>query len=117
MQHIQSRHQLIDWVATHCHDPGVVRAINHGHTILWGLFKGGYVVETEYGVATRYVGIHPYGVKQDFVCGLLFRIPWEHYIGGEDPISAGDFPKQALINRSQALDNPGRGHKDNSTDR
>jgi len=88
--HITSRTQLLSWLANNAPNKLVQRAVDRGKTTVHGLFKGGWVVSTEYKGCKYIVGIRPIGIKGRMVCGLLTRVPWEYYVGGETPINKGD---------------------------
>lgn len=105
MIHINTRTQLLDYVAEATNDSVICDNINHGHTILWGRFVGGWVLETwtqSWGkpCSSRVVvGIKLSGtVGQDIICGRLSNVPWFDYIGGENEIDRGDYPKTASHN-------------------
>jgi len=95
--HITSRTQLLSWLSEHAPNKLVQRAIDRGRTTVHGLFKGGWVISTEYKGCKYIVGIRPIGIKGRMVCGLLTRVPWEYYVGGETPINKGDDNEQKNV--------------------
>jgi len=96
MTHITSRNQLLTWLADNAPNKQVQRALDRGTVIVWGLFKGGWVVEVRYHERSDVIGIRRTGVEGRLVCGLLNRVPVEDYIGGDTPLSCGDTPLQGL---------------------
>lgn len=88
--HITSRQDLIDWLANHSPNGAVQRAIDRGVTTHHGLFKGGWVVSTEYGGQTWVVGIRCVGVPPRLLCGLLKAVPVDDYVGGVGVLAKGD---------------------------
>ncbi|MHC4688015.1 MAG: hypothetical protein ACYTEW_27515 [Planctomycetota bacterium] len=88
--HLTSRHDLIAWLAEHAPNRAVQRAIDRGKTTHHGLFKGGWVVSTEYGGQTWVVGIRPVGIPPRLTCGLLSGVPWKEYVGGDGVLACGD---------------------------
>jgi len=90
MIHLTSRHQLITWLAEHASNKTVQRAINRGTTTHHGLFKGGWVVSTEYHGQTWLGGIRPMGFPPRLVWGLLRAVPWGDYVGGDGILAGGD---------------------------
>lgn len=92
MQHIQNRDQLISTIRNSIKDAAVRNALQHGHIIVWGKFKGGYVISADYlGVGTT-IGMRIMGMPPRIVCGRLTDIPYESYVGGETDLEKGDFP-------------------------
>lgn len=89
MHHIISRTQLLTWLAEHAPNKVVQRAIDRGRVTVHGLFKGGWVVETEYQGTSYVIGIRPRPLGGGLICGLLTRVP-DGYIGGDSPLSKGD---------------------------
>ena len=90
MVHLQSRNQLIDWLADNPPNRAVQRAIDHGTTTHHGLFKGGWVVSTRYKGQTWVIGIRRVGIPPRLVCGLLSGVPWDEYVGGSGVLAGGD---------------------------
>ena len=90
MFHITSRSQFLDWLVEHAPNKVVQQALNQGKITVHGLFKGGWVVETEYHGTSYIVGIKPIGVDRRLVCGLLSHVPVEDYVGGESELAKGD---------------------------
>lgn len=90
MNHITSRHDLIDWLANHSPNGAVQRAIDRGTVTHHGLFKGGWVVSAEYGGQTWVVGIRPTGFPPRLISGLLKAVPVDEYVGGAGVLAGGD---------------------------
>lgn len=88
--HLTSRHQLISWIADHPPNRAVQRSIDRGKTTHHGLYKGGWVVSTEYGGQTWVVGIRRVGIPPRLVCGLLSGVPKQDYVGGVGVLAKGD---------------------------
>lgn len=88
--HLTSRHQLIAWLAEHPPNRTIQRAIDRGKTTHHGLFRGGWVVSTEYGGQTWVVGIRRVGIPPRLVCGLMSGVPTEEYVGGSGVLARGD---------------------------
>jgi len=88
--HITSRTQLLSWLANNIPNKLVQRAVNRGTITIHGRFKGGWVVSTKYKGHEYIVGIRPIEIEDKMVCGLLSRIPWDDYVGGNTPINKGD---------------------------
>lgn len=89
-QHLTSRHDLITWLADNPLNRAVQRALDRGTTTHHGLFKGGWVVSTEYGGQTWVVGIRYVGMPPRLVCGLLSGVPVGEYVGGDGVLNRGD---------------------------
>lgn len=101
MNHIKTKSELLAWVASNTIDTGIRDALNHGTTILWGLFNGGWVIETRQHSDHIIVGVRVSGIRQKLSCGRLKKVPWYDYIGGKSLLSQGDFPAVALQNRAE----------------
>ena len=119
MIHIKTRSQLINHVASTTKDSGIRDALNHEHVMLWGRFKGGWVLETwgRLPMAHIFIGIKPDGIcGQRLISGRLSAIPWADYIGGDHGIDQGDHPHTALARKRHAeqLNTPRQGEQDNT---
>lgn len=116
--HIQSRQQLIDWLARNAPDKQIRNLINHGLVTHLGLFYGGFIVSVNPINSTDniIVGIRIKEPLGTFHAGRLCCVPWADYIGGETPLTAGDNPKFYLEQRRQSLKDP-RNQKQNNSDR
>jgi hypothetical protein len=88
--HITSRTQLITWAADHAPNRVVQQAIDRGEVTVWGLFKGGWVIEAVHNDKSYVIGIRPVGIEGRLVCGLLSRVPMDDYVGGDSPLTRGD---------------------------
>lgn len=88
--HIQSRHQLLEWVANHAPTKAVQIALDRGRVKVHGLYRGGWVISAAYHGYEYIIGIKPTGPQGRLVCGLLSRVPSEDYMGGSTPLSRGD---------------------------
>jgi len=67
-----------------------------GIVIVWGLFEGGFVVEVSYNKKTYYIGIRASTQRPgEYFTGLLSRVPFKGYVGGDTPLTAGDGPDEA----------------------
>ena len=110
-QHLTSRHQLIDWLAEHAPNRAVQRALDRGETTHHGLYKGGWVVSTEYGGQTWVVGIRHVGIPPRLVCGLLSGVP-DEYVGGEGVLACGD----SHPGPTQQFDTPRQGEQEDTND-
>jgi len=109
MTHVSTRAELYRHVAQTTGDVVIRDNINHGRTVLWGRFKGGWVLETwpmgcSLHLSLRVVvGIKITGaVGQHLISGRLSDVPWADYIGGEAELDKGDFPEVALKNKKEA---------------
>jgi|GEM_PF-6901272 len=92
MHHIQSRHQLLQYVSDHAPTKAAQIAVDRGQVIVHGLYRGGWVISAEYRGQTYVIGVKPIGVQGRLVCGLLNRVPVDDYVGGETPLAKGDQP-------------------------
>ncbi len=106
MTHINTRAQLYNHVVQATHDCVIRDNINHGCTVLWGKFAGGWVLETwtqswEKPRSSRVVvGIRLTGtVGQHITVGRLSDVPWFDYLGGESELDKGDYPEIALARK------------------
>ena len=95
MTHFQNRTEFLSWLADNVKDPRVQRALDKGETTIWGLFKGGYVVETQLKGKSYLIGIKPINLGQQLICGLIKSIPFQDYIGGDTDLKAGDYPEKS----------------------
>lgn len=96
MTHFRNRNDLLNWLSEHAPDKIVRRALDRGTTTIWGLFKGGFIVEIKYLNRQYVIGIKASQHIGDYCCGLLKRIPFEHYEGGPTPLTNGDYSVLAL---------------------
>lgn len=47
------------------------------------------------------LGVRPNREKMgEWVCGFLSGIPWKYYIGGDTPLTGGDYPVTAARRRA-----------------
>jgi len=90
MHHIQSRHQLLQYVSDHAPTKASQIAIDRGQVLIHGLYRGGWVVSATYQGQIHVIGVKPIGVQGELVCGLLTRVPESDYIGGETLLARGD---------------------------
>jgi len=90
MIHIQSRHQLLQYVSDHAPTRASQIAVDRGRVLVNGLYRGGWVISATYRGQTHVIGIKPTGVRGELVCGLLTCVPESDYIGGETPLARGD---------------------------
>jgi hypothetical protein len=88
--HIQSRHQLLQYVSDHAPTKAAQTAIDRGRVIVHGLYRGGWVISAEYRGQTHVIGVKPVGIQGRLVCGLLNRVPVDDYVGGDSPLVKGD---------------------------
>jgi hypothetical protein len=88
--HIQSRHQLLQYISDHAPTKAAQIAVDRGQVIVHGLYYGGWVISAEYRGQTYVIGVKPVGVQGRLVCGLLNRVPVDDYVGGETPLAKGD---------------------------
>lgn len=106
MTHFRNKNDLLNWLSEHAPNKIVRRALDRGTTTVWGLFKGGFIVEIKYLSRQYVVGIKPSQTLGKHCCGLLKRIPFENYEGGSTPLTMGDCPVLALENKSKNRRNP-----------
>lgn len=102
MTHFRNRNDLLNWLSEHAPDKIVRRALDRGTTTIWGLFKGGFIVEVKYLSRQYIIGIKASQTLGEYCCGLLKRIPFENYKGGSTLLTAGDYPVLVLENKSKA---------------
>lgn len=113
MTHIRSRDDIMRFLEEHAPRPSIARAMQEGKAELLGVFRHvspcrtmGWIVEvtTKHNV-TWHVAIKPTQFTRDFVCHVVGRVPWEHWMGdvnreGTDPLDlwnpmcAGDNPEK-----------------------
>ena len=90
MHHIQSRHQLLQYVSDHAPTRASQIAIDRGRVLVHGLYRGGWVISAEYRGQTYVIGVKPVGIQGRLMCGLLNQVPIDDYVGGETPLARGD---------------------------
>ena len=94
MTHIISRNQLLTWLSDNAPDGITKRALDMGKVTVWGLFKGGWVVEAQRNGKSYVMGVKPCGIDGHLVCGRLSKVPFEDYVGGDSPLAKGDRPER-----------------------
>ena len=92
---LRSRQDLLSWLGNNAPNSIVDTAIIRGECIVWGLFEGGWVVEVRYHNKSHVIGIKPEGIEGTLICGMMSRIPFKDYIGGDSPLTRGDYPSEA----------------------
>lgn len=92
---LHNRTDLIHWLSDHAPHKRVQRALEHGEAIVWGLFKGGFVVEAKYKGKSYVIGIKPVGIDGHLICGMLSAVPFGSYVGGDTPLKQGDYAFEA----------------------
>ena len=97
MHHIQSRHQLLQYVSDHAPTKASQIAVDRGRVLVHGLYRGGFVIQADYQGHTYIIGVKPIGIQGRLVCGLLNRVPVDDYVGGETALAKGDQPPTERI--------------------
>lgn len=96
MTHFLDRTDFLAWLAIHAPDNTVKRALDMGTVTVWGLFKGGFVVEVSFNKRVYYIGVRASTHKPgEYFTGLLSRVPFKSYVGGDTPLTRGDRPDEA----------------------
>ncbi len=93
---LHNRTDLIHWLSNHAPQKRVQGALEHGEAIVWGLFKGGFVIEAKYKGKSYVIGIKPVGIDGHLICGMLSAVPFGSYVGGDTPLTRGDRPLVAI---------------------
>ncbi len=102
MTHFHNRTQFLTWVRDNAPNPVVRKALDRGTVTVWGLFKGGFVVEVESDIRKYVIGVRASEKHLgEYFTGLLSRVPFNSYVGGNTPLTAGDYPEKAIENRSK----------------
>lgn len=96
MTHFRNKNDLLNWLSEHAPNKIVRRALDRGTTTVWGLFKGGFVIEIKHLRKSYVVGIKPSKILGKHCCGLLRQVPFKDYEGGSTPLTMGDCPVLAL---------------------
>ena len=95
MTHFLDRTDFLAWLAAHAPNHTVKRALDMGIVTVWGLFKGGFVVGVSYNRRDYYIGIRASTLRPgEYFTGLLSRVPFKSYVGGDTPLTAGDRPDE-----------------------
>lgn len=93
-----NRQELINWLELNAPHKFAAMALQRAPVTVWGLFEGGLVVE-----AGKYIlGIRASRTQLGkWICGELRAVPWKDYIGGNTPLTGGDYPIMAIKNKSK----------------
>lgn len=95
MTHFLDRTDFLAWLAIHAPNNTVKRALDMGTVTVWGLFKGGFVVEVSFNKRVYYIGVRASTHKPgEYFTGLLSRVPFKSYVGGDTPLTRGDRPDE-----------------------
>lgn len=97
MVRFTNRNDALSWIKTHTSRRGVVRAIEEGRAEFLGGFRFIEAIDSSgwiCRVTSEYGRVWIVACSTKGIVGYLDSVPWEHYVGGENPLYSGDNPRE-----------------------